>query len=134
MKKNDLFENRIADYRPELSDDEEFMSRFVNKMDTIETVRRYCQHERHRLRCTFVVAFLSGIPVGIALTLFFIFHPLPLHLTAQSWTLPLLRFFAHNASLLISGLVVISISAVVAYVCTLFYNLFAFRSASSQQK
>ena len=125
MKKNELFEKRIADYRPELSDAEEFMSRFVNKMDTIETVRRYCQHERRRLRRSFVVAFLSGIPVGIAMTVFFFFHPLSLHLTAPFWTLPLLRFFAHNASMLISGLVVISLSAGIAYICTLFYNLFS---------
>jgi len=132
MKKNDVIENKIANYRPELGNSENFMSRLVDNMDTIEPARRYCQHERRRLRRTLVVAFLSGIPVGIALTLLFIFHPLSLHFTAHCWTLPLLRFFAHNASLLISGLVVISISAGVAYVSTLFYNLFSSHISSSQ--
>ncbi len=125
MKNDPYIKELFNNYRPQLNDSEEFMQQLTRKLDTVEQVRSYCQHERRRLRRSIVVAFLSGIPVGIAMTVFFFFHPLSLHLTAPFWTLPLLRFFAHNASMLISGLVVISLSAGVAYICTLFYNLFS---------
>lgn len=125
MKNDQYIKELFNNYQPLLSDSEEFMHQLTRKLDTVDPARRYCQHERRRLRSTLVVAFLSGIPVGIAMTVFFFFHPLSLHLSAPFWTLPLLRFFAHNASMLISGLVVISLSACVAYICTLFYNLFS---------
>ena len=82
MKNDPYIKELFNNYRPQLNDSGEFMQQLTRKLDTVEQVRSYCQHERRRLRRSIVVAFLSGIPVGIAMTVFFFFYPLSLHLTA----------------------------------------------------
>ncbi len=134
MKKDPYLKDLFANYNPPLSDDEEFLNNLTQRLDTIEPARRYYSRERRHLHRSLVVAFLTGIPVGAAMTVFLLFHPLALHFPVLWSRLPVLCWFARHGSLLLSMLIVLASAAGVAYFCTLFYNLFAFRSASSQQK
>lgn len=134
MKKDPCLKEIFDDYQPQLGDDEDFIQHLSRRLDTIEPARRYYSHERQRMRNSFVVAFLSGIPVGAAMTVFLMFHPLTLHFSVLWSRLPLLSWFVRHGSMLLSVLIVLATAAGVAYVCTLFYNLFTFHSASSRQK
>ena len=79
MKKDPYLKHLFANYYPPLSDDEEFLNNLTRRLDTIEPARRYYSRERRHLRRSLFVAFLTGIPVGAAMTVFLLFHPLALH-------------------------------------------------------
>lgn len=119
MKQNETFKAMLADYRPDLGDNDEYINNLQRRLDAIETVKRMYKEERRRIRNRMVVAFVSGGIVGVAMTLYLLLHPVAL--TAPTRFLS--DWLIANASSILTILAVPTLSVLAAVGCTLIYQI-----------
>lgn len=68
---NDSLKKLFDDFKPELSDDKQFMDRLVAGMDAVDLFKMSERRRTGRLRIVAVVSALAGFFCGVILTLLF---------------------------------------------------------------
>ena len=111
----------LAEYRPNLGNGEEYMSRLSNRLETIESAKQYYETERRRDRSHMIVAFVSGIVTGVVLTVYLLLHPL---FVSGSPQVPhFMVWLVDNLSLLLTVSTIVALSVLTAITATLLHCL-----------
>ena len=121
MKRNNKFTQMLAEYRPNLGNGEEYMSRLSNRLETIESAKHYYETERRRDRSHMIVAFVSGSVTGVVLTVYLLLHPL---FVSGSPQVPhFMEWLVDNLSLLLTVSTIVALSVLTAITATLLHCL-----------
>ena len=75
MNEDKFFKNMLADYRPQLSDDNAFMQKLQRQMTLIDEVKAYQQAQKHKHIASFT--FAVGLLLGCIATLVVFTLPTP---------------------------------------------------------
>ena len=111
----------LAEYRPNLGNCEEYMSRLSNRLETIESAKHYYETERRRDRSHMIVAFVSGSVTGVVLTVYLLLHPL---FVSGSPQVPhFMVWLVDNLSLLLTVSTIVALSVLTAITATLLHCL-----------
>lgn len=111
-----LFEN----YRPDLGDDQLYMSQLTRRLEGMAWLNRYTQQRIRRYRMAVIVAAVAGAVAGVVMTLIFIMMPTPadMQLIGFGLSYPLIQMInAHSqfiVSVLMSFLVAVGIFGLVS--------------------
>ena len=121
MKRNIIFTQMLADYRPDLGDGDEYMTRLSKRLEAIDAAKQYYETERRRNRSHMIVAFVAGSITGVALGTYLLLHPLFVSVTPQ---LPhFMGWLADNLSLLLTAVTIGALSVLSAIAATLLHGL-----------
>lgn len=111
----------LADYRPDLGNGEEYMTRLSNRLKAIEAAKHYYETERRRNRSHMIVAFVAGSITGVVLTAYLLLHPLFVSVSPQ---VPhFMGWLVDNLSLLITASTIVILSVLTAIATTLLHCL-----------
>ena len=111
----------LADYRPDLGDGDEYMTRLSKRLEAINAPKQYYETERRRNRSHMIVAFVAGSITGLALGTYLLLHPLFVSVTPQ---LPhFMGWLADNLSLLLTAVTIGALSVLSAIAATLLHGL-----------
>ena len=121
MKRNNTFTQMLAEYRPNLGNGEEYMSRLSKRLEAIEAAKHYYETERRRNRSHMIVAFVAGSITGVVLAAYLLLHPLFVSVTPQ--VPPFMGWLADNLSLLLTSSIIVVLSVLTAIAATLLHSL-----------
>ncbi len=134
MERDNTLEQLFRDYRPELSDSDQFMQRLRRKMEAVEYIRRMQERQVRHYRRAVLAAFVLGLVSGGLLFAFVLAMPdtQPLFTFHTQW-LPLLLLAEHSRLLSLVTLALLLSFGIVAFLNTL-QETFTIQSASSSRR
>ena len=77
MNEDKFFKNMLADYRPQLSDDNAFMQKLQRQMTLIDEVEAYQQAQKQKNKRIASTTFVVGLLLGCIATLVVFMLPTP---------------------------------------------------------
>ena len=111
----------LAEYRPNLGNGEEYMSRLSKRLEAIEAAKHYYETERRRNRSHMIVAFVAGSVTGVVLTVYLLLHPL---FVSDPPQVPhFMVWLVDNLSLLLTSSIIVVLSVLTAIAATLLHSL-----------
>ena len=96
MNEDKFFKNMLADYRPQLSDDNAFMQKLQRQMTLIDEVKAYQQAQKQKNKHIASTTFVVGLLLGCIATLVVFMFPTPAEGLIFSAKTTLMTFLLQN--------------------------------------
>lgn len=121
MKRNETFAQLLANYRPNLGDSKQYMEQLSQRLTAVEAAKELYEREHRRHRSRLVVAFVAGGIAGVAMSLYFLMHPL--QVSHHSMVASLLGWTAENLQWLCTVGIIALFGTLAAVTATLFLSI-----------
>ena len=96
MNEDKFFKDMLANYRPQLSDDNAFMQKLQRQMTLIDEVKAYQQAQKQKNRCIASFTFVVGLLLGCIAILVIFMLPTPVEGLIFSAKTTLMIFLLQN--------------------------------------
>ena len=108
MNEDKFFKDMLADYRPQLSDDNAFMQKLQRQMTLIDEVKAYQQAQKQKNQRIASFTFAVGLLLGCIATLVIFALPMPVEGLIFGAKTTLMTFLLQN--ILYIGLAIVAIT------------------------
>lgn len=121
MKRNETFAQLLANYRPNLGDSKQYMEQLSQRLTAVEAVKALYEREHRRHRSRLLVAFVAGGIAGVAMSLYFLVHPL--QISRPSMIASLLGWTVENLQWMVTIGSITLLSTLTAVTATLLHSI-----------
>jgi hypothetical protein len=134
MNQDNLLEEIFSNYKPTLSDNDEFMKSLSQKLDAVEYVRSYQKQQKSRYRRYILTALVTGIVLGGISTVILMMMSPTVSLISFSIQSDVVKLITENSRFIAIVLVSMLMSAAVFAILISMQEIDSYRSMRQKEK